>query len=96
MKINAEKNGVQWSQRSDPRITKVGKFLRATRIDELPQLFCVIQGSMSLIGPRPERPEIEMIYLKPSHIMSVEILLGQELVVGLKLITLMEQVYQIQ
>ena len=59
MKIDAEKNGVQWSKRIDPRITKVGKVLRATRIDELPQLFCVIQGSMSLIGPRPERPEIE-------------------------------------
>ena len=64
MKIDAEKNGIQWSQRSDPRITKVGKFLRATRIDELPQLLCVIQGSMSLIGPRPERPEIEMNLLK--------------------------------
>ena len=64
MKINAEKNGVQWSQRSDPRITKIGRFLRATRIDELPQLFCVIQGSMSLIGPRPERPEIEKDLIK--------------------------------
>lgn len=64
MKIDAEKNGIQWSQRNDPRITKVGKFLRATRIDELPQLLCVIQGSMSLIGPRPERPEIEMNLLK--------------------------------
>ena len=64
MKIDAEKHGIQWSQRSDPRITKVGKFLRATRIDELPQLLCVIQGSMSLIGPRPERPEIEMNLLK--------------------------------
>ena len=64
MKINAEKNGVQWSQRSDPRITKIGRLLRATRIDELPQLFCVIQGSMSLIGPRPERPEIEKDLIK--------------------------------
>ena len=64
MKIDAEINGIQWSQRNDPRITKVGKFLRATRIDELPQLLCVIQGSMSLIGPRPERPEIEMNLLK--------------------------------
>ena len=64
MKIDAEKNGVQWSKRSDPRITKIGRLLRATRIDELPQLFCVIQGSMSLIGPRPERPEIEKDLIK--------------------------------
>ena len=64
MKIDAEKNGIQWSQRSDPRITKVGRILRATRIDELPQLFCVIEGTMSLIGPRPERPELEEQLLK--------------------------------
>ena len=64
MKIDAEKNGVQWSKSSDPRITKVGRLLRATRIDELPQLFCVIQGSMSLIGPRPVRPEIEKDLIK--------------------------------
>ena len=64
MKIDAEKNGIQWSKSSDPRITKVGRLLRATRIDELPQLFCVIQGSMSLIGPRPERPEIEKHLVK--------------------------------
>ena len=61
MKIDAEKNGIQWSRRSDPRITKIGRLLRATRIDELPQLICVIQGSMSLIGPRPERPEIDLM-----------------------------------
>ena len=64
MKIDAEKDGIQWSQRRDPRITKIGRILRATRIDELPQLFCVIQGSMSLIGPRPERPEIEKDLIK--------------------------------
>ena len=56
---NAEKFGAQWSSSRDKRITKVGKIIRATRLDELPQLFSVIKGEMSLIGPRPERPEIE-------------------------------------
>ena len=64
MKINAEKDGIQWSSKNDNRITKVGKLIRATRLDELPQLFCVIKGDMSLIGPRPERPEIEEEFLK--------------------------------
>ncbi len=59
MKIDAEKNGIQWAKKSDPRITKMGALIRATRIDELPQLISVIKGDMSLIGPRPERPEIE-------------------------------------
>ena len=59
MKTNAEKNGAQWSSRNDKRITKVGNILRKTRIDEIPQLFSVLKGEMSLIGPRPERPEIE-------------------------------------
>ena len=64
MKINAEKDGIQWSQKKDQRITKVGKLIRSTRLDELPQLLCVLRGSMSLIGPRPERPEIESKLLK--------------------------------
>ena len=59
MKIDAEKNGPVWSKRGDKRITNIGKLLRISRIDELPQLFCVLKGEMSLIGPRPERPEIE-------------------------------------
>ncbi len=59
MTLDAEKEGIKWARRSDPRITKIGRIIRATRLDELPQLICVIQGSMSLIGPRPERPEIE-------------------------------------
>ena len=64
MKIDAEKEGIQWAQKSDPRITKTGSLIRALRIDELPQLLCVLKGDMSLIGPRPERPEIESKKLK--------------------------------
>ena len=64
MVINAEKFGAQWSSSEDKRITKVGKIIRAIRLDELPQLFSVIKGEMSLIGPRPERPEIEESILK--------------------------------
>ena len=59
MIINAENKGVQWASKDDPRTTLVGQFLRKTRYDEIPQLFSVLKGEMSLIGPRPERPEIE-------------------------------------
>ena len=59
MKLNSEKYGVQWSQHNDKRVTKIGYFLRKTRIDEIPQLISVLKGEMSLIGPRPERPEID-------------------------------------
>jgi lipopolysaccharide/colanic/teichoic acid biosynthesis glycosyltransferase len=60
MRRNAEAGGVRWAARADPRITRSGSILRRLRIDELPQLFGVLAGDLSLIGPRPERPEIEL------------------------------------
>ena len=61
MGLDAETRGARWASRDDPRVTRVGKVLRQLRIDELPQLVAVLKGEMSLIGPRPERPEIEDI-----------------------------------
>jgi len=55
MRNDAEKNGAQWATKNDARVTRVGKFIRKTRIDEIPQLINVIKGEMSIVGPRPER-----------------------------------------
>lgn len=63
MRFDAEKGtGAVWAKRNDPRVTAIGKVLRKTRIDEIPQLFNVIKGEMSIVGPRPERPEMVMSF----------------------------------
>ena len=57
MRTDAEKDGAQWAKAGDDRITRIGRLIRRTRIDELPQAFNILKGDMSFVGPRPERPE---------------------------------------
>ena len=73
MKVDAEKDGVaRLAAKNDSRITPVGRFIRMTRIDELPQLINILRGEMSFIGPRPERPEIIDQYPEFSFRMKVK------------------------
>jgi sugar transferase (PEP-CTERM system associated) len=57
MRLDAEAGGAQWASKDDPRVTRIGRFIRKVRIDELPQAWSVLKGEMSFVGPRPERPE---------------------------------------
>lgn len=64
MFTDAEKNGAQWCAKNDSRITRVGRLIRKTRIDEIPQALNILKGEMSFVGPRPERPEFVSILEK--------------------------------
>ena len=57
MRTDAERDGAQWATKGDPRITRIGRFIRKVRIDELPQTWSVLKGEMSFVGPRPEVPQ---------------------------------------
>jgi len=57
MRQDAERDGAVWATKDDPRVTRIGRFMRKTRLDEIPQLWNVLRGEMGFVGPRPERPE---------------------------------------
>lgn len=64
MRTDAEKDGARWASKDDNRITRVGRFIRRTRIDEIPQAINILKGEMSFVGPRPERPEFVAVLEK--------------------------------
>ena len=78
MRINAETNGAIWAEKNDPRITKVGKFIRKTRIDEIPQFLNILKGEMSVVGPRPERQIIADQYTEeiPEFVLRLKVKAG--------------------
>ena len=97
MGVGAEKNGLKWAEKNDVRITKVGKFIRKTKIDEIPQFINILNGDMSIVGPWPERPSfialfrsqipnyIQRLKVKPGLTGWAQINGGYELSVGEKL-----------
>lgn len=64
MRADAEAGGARWTSREDERVTRVGRFLRRSHLDELPQLFNIISGQMSFVGPRPERPCFHEVFCR--------------------------------
>lgn len=78
MSIDAEVNGAQWAQKNDNRVTPIGRFIRKTRIDELPQLLNILKGEMSFVGPRPERKVLADKFLEtiPNFNERLEVLPG--------------------